>query len=197
MPLADRNKRTQQWALAQLRLIAESPAAVLILNQSRNMHRPLAAFADIVIEMNVPRPHASHSLHGTGAGGEGTRRRNFTGAGRYPETLQSVVAELNPEGADYVFLPGSPVPHAPLLATLQTLLTESPTPLTCRELLSRWPGGAPRPDSLWRTLARGVERGIFVVSGAGTKTDAFRFGVVRQTTAADLAAEEQQDPGPT
>ena len=80
-----------------------------------------------------------------------------------------------------------PAPHSPLLATLQTLLTESPTPLTRRELLARWPGDAPREDTLWRTLARGCEQGLFVRSGTGTKTDAFRYGVICQTKPTDLA----------
>jgi hypothetical protein len=177
LPLVDRNKRTLRWALATLGQIAGLPAAVLVLNQSRNVHRPLAAFADIVIEMTIPRGHSPLSPHGKGAGGEGTRRRTFTGVGRYPETLQSVVAELNPEGTDYVLLPETPAPHPPLLSTLQKLLVESPTPLTCRELIDRWPAPAPRPDSLWRTLARGVQLGLFTVAGKGTKSEPFRFAV--------------------
>jgi hypothetical protein len=28
---------------------------------------------------------------------------------------------------------------------------------------------------LWRTLARGIQRGLFTVQGSGTKTDAFRY----------------------
>src|SRR4029077_2054598 len=103
MPLADRNKRTLRWALAQLSLVASFPAGVLILNQSRNVHRPLAAFADIVIEMSIPRslrrPHEGS--------GDGTRRRNFTGVGRYPGPLQATTAELNAEGTDYILVPGS------------------------------------------------------------------------------------------
>jgi hypothetical protein len=208
MPLADRNKRTQRWALSTLKLVTGS-AAVLILNQSRNVHRPLAAFADIVIEMTIPRSHSLLSPSGRGSasslpspsgkgagsflpspsgrgvGGEGCRRRIFTGVGRYPETLQTATAELNPEGTDYVLLPDSPAPPPPLLNTLQTLLTASPTPLTCRELLDRWPAPAPRPDSLWRTLRRGVELCLFTPTGKGTKTEPFRFTVVRQTNVAD------------
>jgi hypothetical protein len=182
LPLADRNKRTLRWTISQLSHVARFPAGVLILNQSRNVYRPLAAFADIVIEMTIPR-------------GDGvTRRRTFTGVGRYPGTLQTATAELNPEGTDYVLLADSPPPHPPLLATLQTLLTESATPLTRRELLERWPGTAPRPDTLWRTLARGVELCLFIVSGTGTKTDAFRYGIVRQTIPSALAGGQQQAP---
>jgi hypothetical protein len=114
--------------------------------------------------------------------------------GRYPDTLQAVSAELNAEGTDYLLLPDSPAPHPPLLATLQTLLAESPTPLTCNELLARWPGEAPRPDSLWRTLARGVEVGLFVVSGSGTKTDARRYGLRSRTAVTEPAAADELPP---
>ena len=180
MPLAYRNPRVLRWSLGQLTIIADFPAAVLVLNQSRNVHRPLAAFADIVMQMEVPR-------------GQGTtRRRTFTGVGRYPETLQSARAELNDEGTDYLLLPDSPAPPPPLLAIVQTLLAESPTPLTGRELLARWPGPAPCPNRLWRSLSRGVEHGLFTVSGTGTKTDAFRYGVAGQTKAKESAGGDQQ-----
>jgi hypothetical protein len=168
LPLYERNKRTLRWALTSLGEIARFPAAVLVLNQSRNVHRPLAAFADIVMEMTMPRGQGN------------TRRRTFTGVGRYPETLQTATAELNPEGTDYVLLPDNTAPAPPLLGTLQTLLAASATPLTCRELLARWPAPSPRPDSLWRTLARGIEIGLFTVAGKGTKTEPFRFTLRRQ-----------------
>jgi hypothetical protein len=119
--------------------MADLPAGVLILNQSRNVHRPLAAFADIVIEMTMPRTVGI------------TRRRPFTGVGRYPETLQTATADLNPEGTDYILLPDCPAPPPPLFSTLQTLLAASPTPLTRRELFERWPAPAPSPATLWRT----------------------------------------------
>jgi hypothetical protein len=180
LPLADRNRRVLRWALSQLTLVASFPAAVLILNQSRNVHRPLAAFADIVLEMAIPR--------GQGA----TRRRTFTGVGRYEGTLQTATAELNPEGTDYALLADSPPPHPPLLTTLQTLLKESTNPLTRQEMLARWPGAAPRQDTLWRTLARGIEKGLFVASSTGTKTDPFRYGVMSQTKPTDPAAGQQQ-----
>ncbi|MBI3412118.1 MAG: hypothetical protein HY040_27620 [Planctomycetes bacterium] len=63
------------------------------------------------------------------------------------------------------------------MGTLQKLLEGSPTPLTRQELLARWPGDPPRPDTLWRTLTRGVETGMFTTTGAGTKRDAFRYGM--------------------
>ena len=97
-------------------------------------------------------------------------------------------AELNAEGTDYLLLPGSTPPNPPLFATLHALLRASPVPLTRRELLARWPDPRPRPDTLWRTLARGVERGLIVVRGAGTRTDAFRYGLASPTYPPELQA---------
>jgi hypothetical protein len=183
VPLGERNKKTRAWALAQLSLVADFPAGVLILNQSRNVQRPLAAFADIVIEMTVPR------------GAAPTRRRTFSGVGRYPGTLQAVSAELNAEETDYGLLPGGPPPGPPLFATLEALLRASPVPLTRRELLARWPEPAPRPDTLWRALTQGVERGLFIVRGAGTRTDALRYGLAGQGQPPDLPTERASDAG--
>jgi hypothetical protein len=166
LPLGGRNRKTLTWALAQLSLmVAGAPAGVLLLNQSRNVQRPLAAFADIVIEMAIPR------------GAAPPRRRTFTGVGRYPGTLEAVSAELNAAGTDYRVLPAGTPPCPPLFATLEALLRGSPLPLTRRELLARWPGPPPRPDTLWRALARGVERGLFTVRGAGTRNDPLRYGL--------------------
>jgi hypothetical protein len=167
MPLAGRNPRILGWALSQLSIVTGFPAGVLILNQSRNHHRPLAAYADIVIEMEIPR------------GPEMTRRRTFRGVGRYPETLQTATAELNAAGTDYILADADAPPRPLLLTTLQTLLGASSTPLSRQEILCRWPQSEPPPrgDSLCRCLARGCETGLFVRSGGGTKTEAFRYGV--------------------
>src|SRR5262249_50623725 len=145
----------------------EPPArsSAFIRPQSRNMQRPLAAFADIVIEMAIPRGQAP------------TRRRIFTGVGRYPGTLQSVHAERNPEGTHYIVRAGDPAPQTPVVATLQALLAASPIPLTRHELLARWPDVPPREDTLWRILARGCDQGLFAAHGAGTKTEPIRYSV--------------------
>jgi hypothetical protein len=163
------------WALEQLSIVAGCPAGVLVLNQSRNVQRPLAAFADIVIEMAIPRGLAPTTRHGT-----------FTGVGRYPDTLQAVTAELNAEGTDYLRSPDGPPSSPPLLTTVQALLAASPEPLTRRDLLARWPDPAPRLDSLWRTLVRGVQCGLFTVHGSGTRTDAFRYGLANPTQPPEL-----------
>jgi hypothetical protein len=61
------------------------------------------------------------------------------------------------------------------------VLSQSPEPLTRQEILDRWPEGErPRADSLWRCLARGCEAGVFVRTGAGSKAEAFRYGLAQQ-----------------
>jgi hypothetical protein len=143
----------------------------------RSAHRRLAAFADIVIELSFPRHQSRHAASAQAAGALPTRRRIFTGVGRYPGTLESVTAELNAAGTDYVLVEDTVAPSPTLQATLQSLLSASPEPLTHRDLQSRWPGDPPRGDSLWRALARGLETGLLTVTGAGTKNDPQRFAL--------------------
>src|SRR5213078_1016422 len=98
--------------LNELSVIAHLPAGVLLLHQtcaarSRSRARgPLTAFADILIDIQVP------------PGDRFTRRRHFSGVGRYPGTLQHVAAELNPEGTDYLLLADGP-PEAALPPALE------------------------------------------------------------------------------
>ena len=64
----------------------------------------------------------------------------------------------------------------PALETLRQLLRESPTPLTRQEILARWPESEPQPRRLAVALpGGGCELGILVRTGAGTKTEAFRY----------------------
>ena len=66
----------------------------------------------------------------------------------------------------------------------------SPIPLTRQELLARWPGDPPRPETLWRTLARGWQLGLIQVSGDGTKVDALRYRLAGDGKASESAAAE-------
>lgn len=90
LPAAQNNPSALCKALNELRVVSGRPASVLLLHQacsarSRSRARgPLTAFADILIDMQMP------------PGDRFTRRRHFSGVGRYPSTLQHVVAELNP-----------------------------------------------------------------------------------------------------
>lgn len=172
LPSAQNQSAGLRKALNELRVL--SPLGVLLVHQNyaartRSRARgPLTAFADILIDMQVP------------PGDLLTRRRHFHGVGRYPGTLQFVAAELNPEGTDYIVLSeGAPAAGlAPCLETLRQLLKESPYPLTCQEILDCWPETEPRPraDSLRRTLKHGCELGVLVREGEGTKAEAFRYG---------------------
>src|SRR5262249_16930893 len=107
---------------------------------------------------------------------------HFHGVGRYPGTLQYLAAELNPEGTDYLLLSDDPkeISPAPSLETVRELLSQSAAPLTRQEILLRWPGSTPpHPDSLYRTLTRGCDLGIFVRTGAGTRAEAFRYAAAK------------------
>ena len=46
-----------------------------------------------------------------------------------------------------------------------------------RRLLSESEPPPLRADSLWRTLARGCELGMFIRTGAGNKAETFRYGL--------------------
>jgi hypothetical protein len=175
LPAAENNPGALRKALNELRVVANLPAGVLLLHQtpglrSRSRSRsPLRAFADILLDMEVP------------PGDRFTRRRRFYGVGRYPGTLQHVAAELDPEGTDYLLVPDE-APQAalpPALETLRQVLRTSPGPLTRQEILARWPEGEapPRADSLWRCLTRGCDLGILARTGAGTRAEAFRYGL--------------------
>jgi hypothetical protein len=175
LPSATNNPRTLRRALNELRLVAGGLAGVLLLHQASaaggrsRLRGPLRAFADILIDMQVP------------PGDRFTRRRHFCGVGGYPGTLRHVAPELNTEGIDYLLLPDEPpeVAPYPALEALRQVLRESPGPLTRQEILTRWPEGEPRPspNGLWRALGRGCELGILVPSGEGTRAEAFRYSL--------------------
>ena len=174
LPAAKNNPGRLLKALKELRVVGCQPAGVLLLHQacatrSRSRARgPLAAFADILIDLQIP------------PGEHLTRRRHFQGVGRYPGTLQYVAADLNQDGTDYLLVSDDPkeAAHPPSLETLRQLLSQSASGLSRQEILERWPEPErPRADSLWRTLTHGCEQGVFVRTGEGTKAEAFRYGL--------------------
>ncbi len=167
-------------ALDDLRLAANDYTGILLMHHPpRRRVRPgqlvhdtfLAAYADILIDMRKP------------PGDPFTRRRRFQSTGRYPDIPQCIVAELNADGTDYVLLADDDqaegADEAAVLDKVLALLREKPTPLTRDEILAAWPAASPPPTAhtLWRWLNRGVERGLLIRSGAGTKKEAFRYGV--------------------
>jgi hypothetical protein len=86
-------------ALRPLRLLTEGGMGVLLLHHPTkakshegNAARgsgALSAFADIVLELRKP------------GGNPATRHRRLLGFSRFEETPRQIVAELNPDGADY------------------------------------------------------------------------------------------------
>jgi AAA domain-containing protein len=160
--------------LDDLRLVAEEDRGILLMHHPQR-HRPragdmvhdrvLAAYADILIDMRK-------------VGGDPfTRRRRFLCTGRYPETPQRLLAELNAEGTDYQMLDDDAPEEASALEALCAVMRESPTPLTREEILGRWPAAdaAPTAHTLWRWLNRGIQAGLLVRSGAGSKVEPFRY----------------------
>ena len=193
LPAAQNNTKALRWALEELRVVAGLPVGVLLFHQtcaarSRSRARgPLSAFADILIDLQVP------------SGDRFCRRRHFHGVGRYPGTLQYAAAELNPGGTDYLLLSDDPKESAQpaSLETVRALLSQSVEPLTRQEILLRWPAAEPppHPGSLCRTLMRGCELGILIRSGTGTKAEAFRYDVAKRQAGGWPACEETR-PGP-
>gem|GEM_PF-2591094 len=164
-------------ALDDLRLVADDYTGILLMHHpARNrvragqmVHdRVLAAYADILIDMRKP------------PGDPCTRRRRFLGTGRYPDTPQRLLAEMNADGTDDLLRADDQPEDSAVLDTLCAVLRESPTPPTRDEILARWPGGAaaaPTAHTLWRWLSRGVEMGLLVRSGAGKKKEPFRYAL--------------------
>jgi hypothetical protein len=179
MPARQNDPRALRWALKELRIIAGRPAAILLVHQAnthpgrRRVRGPLAALADILVDMHVPNGDAF------------TRRRNFTAVGRYPGTCHHCAAELNAAGTDYVLLPSTPTPlltpSGTLPPQLAAILHQSPTPLTRVEILARWPASSspPNPTALARSLAQACEIGNLLRTGQGTKSDPFRYALAR------------------
>jgi hypothetical protein len=196
MPAAPNNPKAVRWALQELRDFGDSHGAILLLHQSpvtrnrRKSHGPLAAFADILVDMQIPK------------GDPSTRHRTFTAVGRYPGVLPTVTADLNPEGTDYLVVPspapgagaapggglltspppalGAGLPTSPLLQTILQILTAAPQPLTRLEILTRWPENQtpPHRDSLTRVLSRGCDLKQVTRIGPGTKFDPFRYSAI-------------------
>ncbi len=102
LPAAQNTPGALRKALNEQRVVCGMPTGVLRPHQacaSRSRTRargPLTAFADILIDTQVP------------SGDRFSRRRHISGVGREPGTLQHVAAELNAEGTDYLLLEDDP-----------------------------------------------------------------------------------------
>ena len=125
----------------------------------------LAAFADILLEMNWYRSPA-----------DGNRRRRLRGFSRHEETPRLLVLELTADGTDYLVHPEVDDEevgegwHAVLLV-LEDAVTKR------QELLEQWPTDYPQPAeaTLWRLLDRAVKEGWLRQEGSGKKAKPFRY----------------------
>jgi hypothetical protein len=164
-------------ALTPLRRLTAAGMSVLILHHPRKGEtRPgqaargsgsLAGFVDILVEMHwVGRPTSDD------------RRRLLLGYSRYEETPRSRVIELTADGKDYVSHGSGPDEgDDPGWAVLRSILAGVGEGLTRREIRGRWPAGlkAPEQSTLWHWLERAADQGKLLRSGAGRKTDPFRY----------------------
>jgi len=184
LPAAENHPRSLRKALEELRFHDFCSAGVLLVHHPRRAggrvgsaargSTALPALTDILLDMRLP------------GGDPFTRRRLLYGLGRYPETPQRLLIEMNAEASDYAVLADSAADaaFAPALDAIRELLGRADTPLTGAEILERWSSELARPtaNTLWRWLTRGCETGMLVRHCGGTRVDPFRYAL------ADVAA---------
>ena len=173
-PRAQNNPRPSP-ALDELRVVCGRPAGVLLLHQARaardgSCSRPLDRVC------RHPHRDAGPALRRLQPASHLLRRRPL------PRHAPAGGRRAEPRG-NRLPAPGEGAPEAAspsLLESLRRLLSQSETPLTRQDLLARWPQGEPpRAETLWRALTRGCEQGVFIRSGEGTKTNAFRYALAQ------------------
>jgi hypothetical protein len=199
LPVAENHAASLRKFWYDLRMLAEDcGVGILLLHHPRRAGgRPgqaargsgaLPALSDISLDLRLPR------------GDPFTRRRHLFGNGRYPETPQRLLIEMNAEATDYAVLAEGTedaAAFAPALDAVRTLLGQVDAPLTRQEILSRWPTPAtcPTANTLWRWLTRACELGILACFGAGTKLDPFRYRLAAPAGPVKVASASLSDPG--
>jgi hypothetical protein len=126
----------------------------------------LSASADILLEL---RPHTLSDIS--------NRRRVLTGIGRYDETPGRVVAELAPDGSNYVVVAGRGEEAAgELREDVLGRLPAGPPGVTADEMHGRLPTTSrPGLAAVRQSLQQGYENGVWSRSGSGKKGEPFRF----------------------
>jgi hypothetical protein len=179
VPVAENHARSLRKALDELRFLGDLSFGVLLLHHPRRAggrtghaargSGALPALAQVSLDMRLP------------PGDPFTRRRQLFGVGRYPETPQRLLIEMNPQATDYAIGadPDQDAAFAPVLDTLTQLLHQAASPLTRQQILDGWPHPAtrPAPNTLWRWLARACDLGLLARSGEGNKAEAYRYAV--------------------
>jgi hypothetical protein len=112
-------------------------------------------------------------------GDQFTRRRRFLALSRYQETPRQLLAELAPDGSDYVVLAddGYTDDFQANWTVLRMVLEDAPQKLTRQDILEEWPADftRPGPTTLWAWLQRAQGRGLIACEGSGRKADPFRY----------------------
>ncbi len=119
LPAAENHALSLRKAFSELRLIASLPAGVLVLHHMRRAggraghaargSDALPALADILLDLHIP------------GGDPFTRRRRLAGIGRYPETPQRLLVEMNAEATDYAVLADADEDAAAFAGVFETL----------------------------------------------------------------------------
>jgi hypothetical protein len=179
LPCGESHTTELRDALEALRRLTDLGIAVLILHHTAKRDAGLGkaargagalpAFADILLELRVP------------PGDPGAFQRRLNGFSRYEETPRQILAEMHVTGTSYRVLDDNDVSDdfSANWDAIAAALASSATSLTRQDLLKHWPAtrSAPHPGTLWRWLQRALELGLVEMSGAGTKNEAFRFGL--------------------
>ncbi len=164
-------------ALAPFLALADAGLAVLLLHhpskgepalgQAARGSGALLASVDVVLEMRHP------------GGDPFTRRRKIFGWSRHEETPRQMMIELSPDGLRYDRLPDGSDDFHGHWDTINRVLVAAAAPLTRSQILADWPTDVRKPNdaTLWRWLDRGVELGLAVRVGKGTKTEPYRYGL--------------------
>ncbi len=106
------------------------------------------------------------------------RRRRLQAWSRYEETPRQLVIELNADGSDYAALGDfQDEEFTSNWDRLRTVLLEATGKMTLREILNAWPSEwkPPAAASLCRWLDRAAQQGLICQSGAGKKSDSYRY----------------------
>jgi hypothetical protein len=130
-----------------------------------------SAFADILLE-----------LRRFNAGDRCDRRRVLSGYGRYKETPEELVLELDADGGGYAERGNrGQIARMELAHVIVSILPCEPPGLTCEEIISVWPEDVgPRRQRLLETLHRGAEELNWRQEGLGRRGSPFRWWIPAQ-----------------
>lgn len=95
-----------------------------------------------------------------------------------------MLIELGADGMSYQRLADTSDDFHTHWDTLALVLAASALPLTRQQIRAAWPADLRKPHeaSVWRWLDRAVDLGLACRFGEGTKTNPYRFGLVKESS---------------